>query len=109
MLRILHATAAAVAMLSLAACTAPGGIDPAAPIAVAKVDQLQGRFDAVQPYAVMLLPYLSVERAARLRLVLAGIERALIAARLAATVADRRAALAVAEQAIARVEKRPAG
>ncbi len=107
--RILHVTALAVAALSLAACTPSAGLDPTPVVSASRVDRLQARYNAVRPYAEMLLPYLSEARAARLRLVLSGIERALVVAQTAATLAEQRGALAAAERAIAAVEKRPAG
>ncbi|WP_230769546.1 hypothetical protein [Sphingomonas sp. Leaf4] len=106
---ILHVTALAVAALSLAACTPPAGIDPVPVASTASVDRLQARYDAARPYADMLLPYLSEARAARLRFVLSGIERALVVARTAATLVEQRAALASAERAILAVEKQPSG
>ncbi len=107
MRRLLHVTALAVAALSLAACTPSAGIDPAPAVSAARVDRLQARLDVVRPYAEMLLPYLSEARAMRLRLVLSGIERSLSVARTAATLAEQRAALKSAEQAIVGVEKKP--
>jgi trans-aconitate methyltransferase len=84
--------------LSLAACAtmrAPS---------TAQLDRVQARYDQVKAFADLLLPYLPEHRAARVRLAGRVADRALLAARVATTIAEQRAALARAEAAIGGVD-----
>ncbi|KQM65776.1 hypothetical protein ASE75_05970 [Sphingomonas sp. Leaf17] len=65
------------------------------------VDRAQAAYDRIAATAQIILPYVSPARAARIQLALSLAERGLIAARLASTLAEQRAALARAEAATA--------
>lgn len=74
------------------------------PPSVAAIDRSQAAYDRIAASAEAILPFLSPERAARIRLAMALTERGLLAARYAATEADRLAALKQAEAATAAIE-----
>lgn len=67
----------------------------------ATIDRVQARYDDTKAWAELILPYVSPERAARVRLAMALTDRALLAARNASTVAEQRFALGRAEAASA--------
>jgi hypothetical protein len=73
------------------------------PPPVAAIDRAQAAYDRIAASAEAILPFVSPERAARMRLAMALAERGLIAARLAATNAERAAALKQAEAAAATI------
>lgn len=95
MRRLLLAVALAAASLPLTACVGP------AHLSADTVDSVQARYDRLRPYAEVILPSLPPARAARVRLALATIERALELAEVATTIAEQHRALAVADRAIA--------
>lgn len=93
--------ALAVAALGLAACGpvhSAGDVVAAAP---SKVDQAQEAYEGAKAFAELLLPFLSADRAQRIRDLEAKIERYLWIARTAATIAQQISAVDHAEAAIA--------
>ncbi len=97
MRRLLLAAALATASLPLTACVGT------AHLSADTVASVQARYDRLRPYAELILPSLSPARAARVRLALATIERALELAKVATTVAEQRRALTIANTALAAV------
>ncbi len=93
------------ASMSLASCaTMPTpSTEQAAQIGTA-IDRAQAAYDRISASANLVLPFLSTERQARIRLAMALTERGLIAARYAATAAEQMAALKQAEAATATIE-----
>ena len=71
---------------------------------VAAIDRAQAAYDRIAASARMILPFVSPERAARIRLAMALTERGLLAARYAATAAEQMAPLKQAEAATATIE-----
>lgn len=63
------------------------------------IDRAQAAYDRIAATAALVLPYLSPERAARVRLAMSLAERGLLAARYAATSAKQLAAPKQAEAA----------
>lgn len=97
--------ALSAASMSLASCaTMPTpSSEQAAQIGTA-IDRAQAAYDRIAESAEVILPFLSAERQARIRLAMALTERGLIAARKAATIAEQMAALKQAEAATATIE-----
>jgi hypothetical protein len=93
------------ASMSLASCaTMPTpSTEQAAQIGTA-IDRAQAAYDRIAASAEVILPFLSPERQARIRLAMALTERGLLAARYAATAAEQLAALKQAEAATATIE-----
>jgi predicted lipoprotein len=93
------------ASMTLASCeTMPTpSTEQAAQIGSA-IDRAQAAYDRIAATAVLVLPFVSPERAARIRLAMALAERGLLAARYAATAAEQLAALKQAEAATATIE-----
>jgi hypothetical protein len=93
------------ASISLASCaTMPTpSTEQAAQIDTA-IDRAQAAYDRIAASAEVILPFLSPERQARIRLAMALTERGLLAARYAATAAEQLAALKQAEAATATIE-----
>jgi hypothetical protein len=75
-----------------------------APPSVSAIDRAQAAYDRIAVSAELILPFVSPERAARIRLAMALTERGLLAARNAATAAEKLAALKQAEAATAAIE-----
>jgi hypothetical protein len=73
------------------------------PPPVAAIDRAQVAYERVAASAELILPFVSPERAARIRLAMALTESGLLLARNAATEAERMAALKQAEAATAAV------
>lgn len=73
----------------------------------AQVERAQAAYDRIASTVEIILPYLSPERAARVRLAMALAERGLLTARTAVTAAERVAALRQAEEAFATIESTP--
>lgn len=73
------------------------------PPPVAAIDRAQAAYDRIAASAEIILPFVSPERAARIRLAIALTERGLLAARHAATAAEKSAALKQAEAATAAI------
>ena len=92
MKRLLNAALCAASM-SLASCATM----PTA--SAASIDRAQAAYDRIAASADIMLPFLSPERQARVRLAMALTERGLLAARTAATITEQRAALAQVEAA----------
>jgi len=104
MKKLLTAALCAASMM-LANCTtmpAPS-TKQAAQIGTA-IDRAQAAYDRIAASAEVILPFLSPERQARIRLAMALTERGLLAARYAATAAEQLAALKQAEAATATIE-----
>lgn len=93
------------ASMSLASCaTMPTpSTETAAQIGTA-IDRAQAAYDRIAASAEIVLPFLSPDRQARVRLAMALTERGLIAARTAASLAEKLAALKQAEAATATIE-----
>lgn len=103
MRRVLCALAAA--SLPLVGCTTIGTPSPdTAAHLTSAVDRAQAAYDRIASAAGIVLPFLSSDRAARVRLAMALAERGLIAARYAATELQRLAALRQTEAATASIE-----
>ena len=73
------------------------------------IDRAQAAYDRIALAAEVVLPFVSDERAARIRLALSLAERGLLAARSAATATEQLAALKQAEAATATIETTTAG
>ena len=67
------------------------------------IDRAQAAYDRIAATAEIVLPFLSPERAARVRLAMSLAERDLLSARYAATAAEQLAALKQAEAATAAI------
>lgn len=104
-MRKLLTAALCAASMSLASCaTMPTpSTEQAAQIGTA-IDRAQAAYDRISASAEVILPFLSPERQARIRLAMALTERGLIAARSAATVAEQLVALKQAEAATVTIE-----
>jgi len=74
------------------------------PPPLSAIDRAQAAYDRIAGSAELILPSVSPERAARIRLGMALTERGLLAARNAATAAEKLAALKQAEAATAAIE-----
>ena len=92
--------ALAAASMTLASCATM----PTAVQVTPKVERAQAAYDRIAGAVDLVLPYLSPERAARIRLAMALAERGLLTARVAATASERLAALKQAEAATATIE-----
>lgn len=73
------------------------------PPPVAAIDRAQAAYERIAASAEIILPFVSPERAARIRLAMALTERGLLVARYAATAAEKEAALKQAEAATAAI------
>ena len=104
MKRLLTAALCAASM-SLASCaTMPTPTTETATQIGTAIDRAQVAYDRIAAAAGRILPFLSPERQARIRLAMALTERGLLAARYAATAAEQLAALKQAEAATATIE-----
>ncbi len=103
MKRMLIAALAAASM-TLASCATMPTAAQITPQITPQVERAQAAYDRIAHAAEIVLPFLSPERAARVRLAMALAERALLAARAATTAAEQVAALRQAEAAVAVVE-----
>ena len=92
MKRLLTAALCAASMALASCASMPTG-------SAAAIDRAQAAYDRIAASADIILPFLSPERQARVRLAMALTERGLLAARTAATIAEQRAALAQVEAA----------
>lgn len=99
MKRMLIAALAAASMAITSCATRPTSAQVAP-----QIDRDQAAYDRIADGVEVVLPMLSPERAARVRLAMALAERGLLAARLASTAAERLAALRQAEAATAAIE-----
>ena len=73
------------------------------PPPVAAIDRAQAAYDRIATSVKLVLPFVSPERAARIRLAMALAERGLIVARNAATAAEQLAALKQSEATTATI------
>jgi hypothetical protein len=94
--------AASMALASCATMPTPS-TETSAQIGAA-IDRAQSAYDRIAATTAIVLPYLSDERAAQIRLAMSLAERGLLAARYAATAAEQLAALKQVEAATALVE-----
>jgi hypothetical protein len=93
------------ASMMLASCaTMPSVSTGTAAQIGASIDRAQAAYDRIAATAEVVLPFLSPERAARIRLAMSLAERGLLAARYAATAAEQLAALKQVEAATAAIE-----
>jgi hypothetical protein len=104
------AFALAASWLSIASCAtiSTPSVETAAHISTA-IDRTQAAYDRIALAAEVVLPFVSDDRAARIRLGMALAERGLMAARLAATATEQLGALQQAEAATAEIETIAAG
>ena len=104
MKKLLTAALCAASMALASCATMPTvSTEQAAQIGTA-IDRAQVAYDRIAASANLVLPFLSPERQARVRLAMALTERGLLAARSAATAAEKLAALKQAEAATATIE-----
>jgi predicted lipoprotein len=94
--------AASISLASCATMPTPSA-EQAAQIGTA-INRAQAAYDRIAASADVVLPFLSPERQARIRLAMALTERGLIAARTAATFVEQQAALRQVEAATATIK-----
>jgi hypothetical protein len=104
MKKLLTAALCAASMLLASCATMPSMSTGTAAQIGASIDRAQAAYDRIAATAEVVLPFVSPERAARIRLAMALAERGLLAARYAATAAEQLAALKQAEAATAAIE-----
>lgn len=103
MTRLALALAASSMTIATCATMLTPSVETAAHIGTA-IDRAQAAYDRIAAAAEIVLPFVSADRAARIRLGMALAERGLLAARLAATATEQLAALKRAEAATSQVE-----
>jgi predicted small secreted protein len=103
MKRLLIAALCAAPMMLASCATMPTPTVGQAVQIGSAIDRAQSAYDRIASTAVFALPFLSPERAARVRLAMALAERGLLAARNAANAAEQLAALKQAEAATATI------
>lgn len=105
MKRLLTAALCAASIMLASCATMPPPQTPgqAAQIGTG-IDRAQAAYDRIASTAELVLPFLSPERAARVRLAMSLAERGLLAARYAATAVEQSAALKQFETATAAIE-----
>ena len=99
---VLALTASSLSIASCATISTPS-VETAAHIGTA-IDRAQAAYDRIALAAEVVLPFVSNERAARIRLAMSLAERGLLAARSAATATEQLAALKQAQAATAAIE-----
>ena len=99
MKRLLTAALCAASMTLASCATMPTPSTKTAVQIGDAIERAQAAYDRIAASADVILPFLSPERQARVRLAMALTERGLLAARTAATIVEQRAALAQAEAA----------
>ena len=104
MKRLLTAALCAASMALASCATMPTPSTETAVQIGTAIDRAQAAYDRISASAEIVLPFLSPERQARIRLAMALTERGLIAARGAATVVEQLAALKQAEAATATIK-----
>ncbi len=104
MKKILTAALCAASMMLASCVTMPARSNAQAAQIVSAIDRAQAAYDRIVATSALMLPYLSPERAARVRLAMTLAERGLLAARYAATAAEQLVALKQAEAATAAIE-----
>ncbi len=104
MKKILTAALCAASMMLASCATMPTPSTGQAAQIGSAIDRAQAAYDRIAASADVILPFLSPERAARVRLAMSLAERGLLAARYAATAVEQLAALRQAEAATAAIE-----
>lgn len=104
MKKVLTAALCAASMMLASCATMPAPTAGQAAQIGSAIDRAQAAYDRIAATAALVLPYLSPERAARVRLAMSLAERGLLAARYAATAAEQLAALKQAEAATAAID-----
>ena len=104
MKKLLTAALCAASMMLASCATMPTPSTEQAAQIGAAVDRAPAAYERIAATAALVLPYLSPERAARVRLAMSLAERGLLAARYAATAAEQLAALKQAEAATAAIK-----
>jgi hypothetical protein len=104
MKKILTAALCAASMMLASCATMPTPSTRQAAQIGSAIDRAQAAYDRIAATSALILPYLSPERAARVRLAMSLAERGLLAARYAATAAEQLTALKQAEAATAAIE-----
>jgi hypothetical protein len=104
MKKILTVALCAASMMFASCATMPTTATGKAAQIGASVGRAQAAYDRIAAAAEILLPYLSPDRAARIRQATAVAERGLIAARYAATAAEQLATLKQVEAATSVIE-----
>ncbi len=104
MKKMLTAALCAASMMLASCATMPTPSTEQVAEIGAAIDRAQAAYDRIAAAAEVVLPFVSNDRAARIRLGMALAERGLLAARLAATAAEQLAALKEAEAATATIE-----
>ena len=103
MKKVLTAALCAASMMLASCATMPTPSTETAAQTGTAIDRAQAAYGRIASAAELVLPFLSPERAARVRLAMSLAERGLIAARYAATLAEQLAALKQAEAATAAI------
>ncbi len=93
MKKMLTAALCAASMMLASCATMPNPSTGQAAQIGSAIDRAQAAYDRIAATAELVLPFLSPERAARVRLAMSLAERGLLAARYAATAAEELAAL----------------
>jgi len=102
-MKMLLPLALVASLTSLAACTSPR---PAGGVAITStVDRAEAGYAKAKAVAEFLLPFLSVERAAQIRMIQRKIEASLATARAAATLAEQLKALDAAQAATVQLDQ----
>jgi hypothetical protein len=104
MKKMMTAALCAASMMLASCATMPAPSTGRATQIGAAIDRAQAAYDRITATTGQVLPFLSSERAARVRLAMSLAERGLLAARYAATAAEQLAALKQAEAATATIE-----
>lgn len=104
MKKLLTAALCAASMTLASCATMPTPSTGQAAQIGSAIDRAQAAYDRIAAAADVVLPFVSTDRAARIRLGMALAERGLLAARYAATAAEQLAALRQAEAATATIE-----
>ena len=104
MKRLLTAALCAASMMLASCATMPTPTPGQAAQIGTAIDRAQAAYDRIAATAELVLPFLSPERAARVRLAMALTERGLLTARNAASTAEQLAALKQAKAATAAIE-----
>jgi hypothetical protein len=104
MKKLLTAALCAASMMLASCTTMPTPSTETAAHIGSAIDRAQAAYDRIAATAEIVLPFLSPERAARVRLAMSLAERGLLAARYAATAAEQLAALKQAEAATSAIE-----
>ena len=105
MKKLLTAALCAASMMLDSCATMPPPTPAQAAQIGSAIDRAQAAYDRIAATAEIVFPFLSPERAARMRLAMSLAERGLLSARYAATAAEHLAALKQAEAATAAIDE----